>query len=189
MSILISSTPEQFEKYLRSNPGLAIIGEKFRQLLVAREAAPNVVEKIEAVKKYWSDGLSSLPITSPDDDRCSPDPGMLAALGYHVRGTVEALPAKDRRMILDYVLIAEVLPPVKDWFYINQWSQPKTTIRALKLIGVLDNLVENTCVDKHRYETAASRWDNDRDYVEGRCNDLGIKLTFSKEALERLIHI
>ncbi len=96
-------------------------------------------------------------------DPNSPDPGLLRALGYHV-GVSVGLATEHRRMILDYLLESEALPPIKDEAYMAQWGNPGSTKRRDKLFRVLKNLIEEK---KHdiKFNKAVSEWADDFVYI------------------------
>jgi hypothetical protein len=174
LPILLKASFEDFERAVnRGDWAPDVLGDKFRQLLDAVDENASAGEKIEAIKAFWAKGRASLPLAAPE--REAPDPGMLAALGYHVRGFIP-VPEKTRRRLLDYLLSSDDLPPVKDLHYMQQWGQARSSKRAGKLIAVLDKLAEKRFEDNHRYETASVRWDKDCEYVERRCAELAIKL-------------
>jgi hypothetical protein len=97
-------------------------------------------------------------------DESSPDPGLLRALGYHV-GVTQGRSAEQRRMLLDYLMNNEALPPIKDEAYMVQWGTPRSTMRREKLLRVLGNLAEEKIYDV-RFNLAVSDWLQDFNYIE-----------------------
>jgi hypothetical protein len=96
-------------------------------------------------------------------DERSPDPGLLRALGYHV-GVSQGRPVEQRRMLLNYLMSNEALPPIKDEAYMAQWGAPNSSVRRSKLIRVLRNLADEK-IYFDQFRLAVSEWLQDAEYV------------------------
>jgi hypothetical protein len=89
---------------------------------------------------------------------------MLSLLGYHV-GETQRLHPSIRESILEYTFEYH-LPPVDDVAYFNEWDEPRSSRRLLKLANTLASLTRNA---KRRDSWGLSRaireWEQDLNFL------------------------
>lgn len=164
--ILMTMSVESFTKYLHSNfsldPGsLASLGDKFRQLLVSAEA-PSAREKLHKIQLFWRAGQIALPDRTGSNE--PPKIGVLKASGYYVSGSTLALPVKERRSVLRYIMTEDDLPPIKDKVHMQEWGKARSIPRFAKLEAVLGYL-ENNAANDPLLQTPRIKWAEDYAFV------------------------
>ncbi len=121
-------------------------------------------------EKVWTDERTRLP---SGVNLKSPEPGLLASVGYHV-GYSPTVSETLRRALLDHIMNADVLPPIRDEIYMVQWGSPRSLKRLNKLQSVLARLADEKRGDP-RFETAVRNWDDDAKYLRNRWGSLLLK--------------
>lgn len=137
-----------------------------------REAFSRVFESIEAEWCRRSEcqdwfkwpaihpGRGSSALSSMD----APEPGMFAALGYHV-GKVKGQREDLRRFLLDRIF-SRHLPPLHGPEYMSKWANPGEAARLKQMAYFLAHTIENASRRKDTsLATAISEWNSDLDYL------------------------
>jgi hypothetical protein len=135
-----------------------------------RERQEQRLAEIERRRKRKEQGFFEWPSTdapaSSNDlsgDQFLCDDGLLRFVGYHVgrNGT----PAETRLQILDCVFHND-LPSVESEEYMNQWGNPKTSLRLQKLAESIAAFARNAKRNKrYNFSEAIHDWESDLEYL------------------------
>jgi hypothetical protein len=89
--------------------------------------------------------------------------GMLSFMGYRV-GAGSTLTTMQRRGILTYVYLGE-LPMVIDTRYTQEWGEPKSRKRLMKLKNTLMSLIRNAQRRAGSMQIAIQEWQEDLRFI------------------------
>jgi hypothetical protein len=113
---------------------------------------------LDFIRDFWN-AEQNLLLDGEDRDR--PDVGVLKGIGYSLVGGIDR---EQRRWLLDELMTARTLPPIKDKGYMAEWGLPMSDQRIAKCISVLRNLAwEKRQSGESPY--AVLHWEDDIQYL------------------------